>query len=120
MMKNILMIGLVTLAAQELTAQSKTDTVIVELTRSSRVIFTLSDTADLPLLRQYDFQALFRHILNKVEGVTPGPVSADSAEAEHYDEVTWEEDEKADREWREKDWEKVTTGRAVRLILILE
>ncbi len=102
MMKNILMIGLVTLAAQELTAQSKTDTVIVELTRSSRVIFTLSDTADLPLLRQYDFQALFRHILNKVEGVTPGPVSADSAEAEHYDEVTWEEDEKADREWREK------------------
>ncbi len=102
MMKSLLMIGLITLAGQELIAQSKTDTVVVELTKSSRVMFTLSDRADLPLLRQYDYQALFNHILNKIEGVTPQSVAQDTVEEDHYEEVVWEDDEKSDREWKER------------------
>lgn len=102
MMKKLLMIGLITLAGQQLMAQSKTDTVVVELTKSSRVMFTLSDRNDLPLLRQYDYQALFNHILNKVEGISPQSVTPDTIVEEHYEEVIWEDDEKADREWKER------------------
>lgn len=101
-MKNLFVAGLITLAGQNLIAQSKTDTVVVELTKSSKVMFTLSDRADLPLLRQYDYQALFNHILNKVEGVTPRILPMDTIAEEQYEEVTWEDDEQSDREWKER------------------
>lgn len=45
----------------------KPDTVIVELARSSKLIFTISDRADLATLKAYDYQALFKDILAKIE-----------------------------------------------------
>lgn len=51
-----------------LNAQPKsTDTVIVELAKTSRVIFTVKDKSDLPILKNYDYQALFTDILKKFE-----------------------------------------------------
>jgi len=48
-------------------AQQKSDTVIVELAKTSRVIFTIKDRKDLDILKHYDFQQLFQDILVKVE-----------------------------------------------------
>ena len=48
-------------------AQQKGDTVIVELAKSSRVIFTIQDRTDLEILKHYDFQELFQDILTKLE-----------------------------------------------------
>ncbi len=48
-------------------AQQKVDTVIVELAKTSKVIFTMKDRSDLETLKQYDFQELFQDILNKLE-----------------------------------------------------
>lgn len=46
----------------------KRDTVIVELANTSRLIFTIKDRSDLPTLKAYDYQALFKDILAKIEG----------------------------------------------------
>lgn len=46
----------------------KTDTVIVELAKTSKLLFTIKDRADLPTLKAYDYQALFKDILAKIEG----------------------------------------------------
>ncbi|HEY5744666.1 MAG TPA: hypothetical protein VIU12_01210 [Chryseolinea sp.] len=48
-------------------AQQKGDTVIVELGKTSRVIFTVKDRKDLDILKHYDFQQLFQDILVKIE-----------------------------------------------------
>ena len=48
-------------------AQHKSDTVIVELGKTSRVIFTVKDRKDLDILKHYDFQQLFQDILLKIE-----------------------------------------------------
>lgn len=48
-------------------AQQKSDTVIVELAKTSRVIFTVKDRKDLDILKHYDFQQLFQDILVKLE-----------------------------------------------------
>ncbi|HEX6224922.1 MAG TPA: hypothetical protein VFZ52_10955, partial [Chryseolinea sp.] len=48
-------------------AQQTTDTVIVELGKTSRVIFTIEDRNDLEILKHYDFQQLFQDVLTKLE-----------------------------------------------------
>lgn len=45
----------------------KTDTVIVELAKTSRMVFTIKDKSDLEQLKQYDFQAMFDDILAKLD-----------------------------------------------------
>src|SRR5687768_8668932 len=45
----------------------KTDTVIVDLTKSSRVILTIKDRNDLETLKHYDFQKLFQDAITKLE-----------------------------------------------------
>lgn len=47
--------------------QAKNDTIIVELAKTSRVIFTIEDRADLETLKHYNFQELFQDILTKLE-----------------------------------------------------
>jgi hypothetical protein len=101
MMKTTFFSTLITAIACSALAQQKTDTVIVELAKTSRVVFTIKDHADLPILRQYDFQALFTDILNRVESrqplaVTDTPRIEKPAEPE---EVIWEDDDN-DNEWR--------------------
>jgi hypothetical protein len=103
MMKTFFSSFLICLAALSGYAQSGTDTVVVELSRSSRVMLIVSDPADLPLLRQYDFQALFDHLLNKIESNTEYAKATDSLPeaAKAPEEVTWDDDEEADYKWRE-------------------
>jgi hypothetical protein len=67
MNKNFLAVLLALTAATALAQTKKPDTVIVELAKSSRVLFVVKDRADMPTLRAYDYQALFKDILNKIE-----------------------------------------------------
>jgi hypothetical protein len=47
--------------------EKKADTVIVSLAKTSKVIFTIEDRKDLEILKHYNFQELFRDILNRIE-----------------------------------------------------
>jgi hypothetical protein len=51
----------------EANAQQTSDTVIVELGKTSRVIFTIQDRSDIEILKHYDFQQLFEDVLTKIE-----------------------------------------------------
>lgn len=48
-------------------AQQGTDTVVVNLAKTSRMVFTIKDKSDLEQLKQYDFQAMFDDILAKLD-----------------------------------------------------
>ncbi|HMG88526.1 MAG TPA: hypothetical protein VK589_00650 [Chryseolinea sp.] len=77
--------------------QQKGDTIVVELAKSSKVIFTIQDRADLEILKHYDFQELFQDILTKLESNdTTALAKRDSLETE-------EEIAKNDNE-EEEDW----------------
>jgi hypothetical protein len=119
MMKTILLSALITAIGCGTFAQQKTDTVIVELAKTSRVVFTIKDHADLPILRQYDFQSLFTDILNRVESrqvqaVADTPRIEKPAEPE---EVVWEDDDN-DNEWhRNRTYRSRRTRHSVNLDL---
>jgi len=53
--------------AQNRSVPPKQDTVIVALTPTSKVTFTVGDHADLETLKHYNFQALFEDIITKLE-----------------------------------------------------
>lgn len=79
-------------------AQKKSaDTVVVELAKTSKVIFTMKDKSDLPLLKQYDYQALFADIINKLEKKDTIPAAADTTKQQPVEQreviVNWDEDE---------------------------
>src|SRR5688572_5512677 len=65
-MKKFLIIGLCALTSISF-AQTKQDTVIVELANTSRIIFTMKDPKDLDILKHYDFNKLFGDVLTKLE-----------------------------------------------------
>jgi hypothetical protein len=46
---------------------AQADTVVVELAKTSRLLFTMQDSTDLELLRDYDYDALFEDILHQLE-----------------------------------------------------
>src|SRR5688572_3767471 len=78
--------------------QQKGDTIIVELAKSSKVIFTIQDRADLETLKHYNFQELFQDILTKLEtNDTTALAKLDSLETEEV-EVVKNGDE------QEEDW----------------
>lgn len=111
-MKNFLIASLLLSSCLMANAQKKADTVVVELANTSRVVFTIQNRNDLNILRQYDFQALFTDILNKVEKnigtATPSsdtiPVVKEVVEVNEpepvVEVVTWEDDDEDDEEWR--------------------
>jgi hypothetical protein len=66
-MKKLLVALLITICATTTNAQETGDTVIVELAKTSRVIFTVKDKSDLEILKHYDFQQLFEDVLKKLE-----------------------------------------------------
>ena len=79
-------------------SQEKSDTIIVELAKTSKVIFTIQDRADLETLKHYDFQALFQDILTKLEtNDTSALAKRDSTEREVEEEV-------ASNDNKEEDW----------------
>ena len=67
MIKNIFITILLGVTLLRANAQSTADTIIVELARTSKVIFTIKDRNDLETLKHYDFQELFQDILLKLE-----------------------------------------------------
>jgi hypothetical protein len=100
-----------------ITSAQKQDTVIVNLAKTSKIIFTVEDPDDLEVLKHYDFEKLFEDILIKIEqkknGIEPDADSADSLEtateaepdstfapSENESEVEGESDEY--RRWREE------------------
>lgn len=81
------------------------DTVVVELAKTSKVVFTMKDRTDLETLKQYDFQALFNDIFSKLEkNDTTSVVPADTTKKVNTDrlEVTKEDWGKEDDE---DDWD---------------
>lgn len=66
-MKRILTVALILITSAATLAQKSADTVVVELAKTSRMVFTMKDKSDLEQLRQYDFQAMFDDILTKLD-----------------------------------------------------
>ncbi len=95
----VILLGIIGYTAH---AQQKSDTVIVELAKSSRIMFTIKDRSDLTILRQYDFQALFTDILSKIDNTPFTATPADTVPVISTDkptrEIIWEDDDKDD-EW---------------------
>jgi hypothetical protein len=80
-------------------AQQKSDTIIIELAKSSKVIFTIQDRADLEILKHYDFQELFQDILTKLEtNDTTALAKRDSLETKEEEIAT------NDNNQEEEDW----------------
>jgi hypothetical protein len=100
MMKHMLISALACCTTLTAFAQQKTDTVIVELAKTSRVVFTIKDYADLPTLRQYDFQALFTDILNRVESKQAVVDTPRIEKPTEPAEVVWNDNDDNDKEWR--------------------
>jgi hypothetical protein len=99
-MKKILVI-IATICAITLKAQEPSDTVIVELAKTSRVIFTIRDRSDLEILKHYDFQQLFQDVLSKLEkSDTTSLARTDSTQTQ--DEVATTQDADND-DWWERD-----------------
>lgn len=99
MKKTFLVIAML-VAAVTMQGQSKQDTVIIELAKTSRVIFTMRDKNDLEILKHYDFNELFKDILKKLEArdttAIPGDTTSQSPAV--VQEETTDEDE-VDEDW---------------------
>lgn len=100
MKRFFLILLLTTMLAGNLSAQKKQDTVIVELARTSRVIFTIRDRNDLEILKHYNFNELFQDILKKLEAKDTTALSRnDSTKADtrisgnEPVEVNWDDDD---------------------------
>lgn len=58
--------------------QQKSDTVVVPLGKSSQIIFTMQDRADVEILKHYNFQDMFQDILTKIENSDSAKTVAES------------------------------------------
>lgn len=67
MKKTSLLLAL-TLVALSAYSQQKKDTVIVELAKTSQIIFTIEDRKDIEILKHYNFNELFENVFKKLEG----------------------------------------------------
>src|SRR5688572_15130445 len=66
-MKKFLFSLIIMACATVAKAQQTSETVVVELAKTSRVIFTIKDRSDLEILKHYDFQQLFQDVLTRLE-----------------------------------------------------
>ncbi len=105
-MKNFLIAVAATLICAAANAQAK-DTVIVNLAKTSKIIFTIEDPEDIDVLKHYDFQQLFKDVLKKIEdkknGVVASMDSTANESATHQTDEDAEEDESASSENEEED-----------------
>ena len=89
-MKKVLIIAAIALLSITAIAQEKRDTVIVELAKTSRVIFTIQDRKDLEVLKNYNYNELFKNILTKLENNDTTALAQDSTRKEgDSEEVYW-------------------------------
>jgi hypothetical protein len=104
MIKKILLTVLLGASISRMNAQEKNDTIIVELAKTSKVIFTIKDRNDLETLKHYNFQELFQDILTKLEANdTSALPKRDSADATVEAAVTEEESEDWNRQTSRND-----------------
>ncbi len=98
-MKRVVSILLLSMSIGITYAQQKADTVIVSLGKSSQVILTMKDRSDLEILKQYNFQELFRDILWKLE-TNDTTALANSSDENDSTEITekWSRDKDGDAE----------------------
>ena len=111
-MKKILCIVIGMLVSTAIFSQaSTTDTVIVQLARTSQLLFTMEDKSDLEILQHYDFQALFEDMLTRLNDgktISMTDPSVEDEEAEDEDEETEEEDEEFEED--EEDYDEEDEG----------
>jgi len=88
-------LSIVIAAVATVASAQKQDTVIVELAKTSRVIFTVQDRSDLETLKQFNFDELFDNIIAKLEkNDTTAIVKSDTTKRNPGDneEVYWTRD----------------------------
>ncbi len=101
-MKKFLFSLIIVACATVAKAQQTSDTVVVELAKTSRVIFTIKDRNDLEILKHYDFQQLFQDVLIKLEkNDTTSLAKRDSTAS---DDVVVQESYKDDDDDDDEDW----------------
>jgi hypothetical protein len=99
--------------------QAKSDTVVVSLARTSKVVFTMQNRSDLEILKHYNFQELFKDILDRIENsdttVATATTEEPVAQTEQHDHDNWKrtddddndkvgtrESEENDEDWNNK------------------
>lgn len=107
MTKRFLLTLIILIGILEAKAQQASDTVIVELGKTSQVIFTIKDRKDIEILKHYDFQQLFQDVLTKLEknDTTSSLVGRDSTET-NQEITTAEEDDDNDDEYSWKNYRR--------------
>jgi len=105
-MKKTFAIAIALLISLATGAQGKpADTVVVELAKTSKVVFTMKERSDLEVLKKYDFQALFNDILSKLEKKdTVQIVMIDSPKTESIVRVETYDDNWGDED-KDDDWD---------------
>lgn len=83
-------------------AQEARDTVIVELAKTSQVIFTIKDRSDLEILKHYDFQQLFEDVLRKLEKSDTTTLAA-SDSTKSQEEIAANKSDDSDDWWEQTD-----------------
>jgi hypothetical protein len=123
-MKKLFTVSFAILMAVAANGQEKSDTVIVSLARTSKVVFTMQNREDLEILKHYNFQELFNDILKRIErsDTTAGAVSSEEpvTEAEHeHDNWKKNDDDKLENrdseEENDEDWNKKVENRRSRI-----
>lgn len=106
-MKSILSVCMIVIASTFAQAQQdqRGDTIVINLAKTSQVIFTMKDKGDIELLKQYDFQQLFDDLLVKMERNDTSKLSDEPAivEEEKKNEEDWNSGSKENNE--EEKWE---------------
>lgn len=120
MIKRISIIVLFVSSMHSMAAQQPvSDTVVVNLTKTTKVVLTLQDRKDIQILKDYDFQQLFDDIIVKLEnkdttstlGLNPSDSfpSATFAEPEEdwsledgNENDNWDDNDEWDHEWSHK------------------
>lgn len=122
-----LVLGITAVIAAQ--GQQKSDTVIVSLGKTSKLIFTMQDRSDLEILRHYNFQDLFQDILTKIEQsdttTAPAETQEPVAEAPREESPTVEQPEdngdqgdarsEDDNDDEDEDWEERVSRRHSRI-----
>lgn len=90
MIRSIAFITLLIVSAASVRAQQP-DTVVVNLTNTTRVVLTMEDRNDINVLKDYDFQQLFDDIIVKLESndTTPALMGINDSIPEAEQEDTW-------------------------------
>ena len=103
-MKNYCLSLLAMLLPVFLSAQTKTaDTVIVDLAKTSRIVFTMEDSSDLEELREYDFQAMFDDIIDHLESGEKIESREQRVESDEHSDSSEDMEDEDDNEWDDED-----------------